>query len=72
MKRLQDCLGDLNDIAVHEKIISARPGADSLGGPRRSFAAGLLAGSEGARIDPVMAHAIDAYEELANVKAFWR
>jgi inorganic triphosphatase YgiF len=73
MKRLQDCLGDLNDIAVHEKIISAPEGAGSHhGGNQRSFAAGLLTASEDARIDPAKSHAVNAFEELANLKAFWR
>jgi hypothetical protein len=72
MKRLQDRLGDLNDIAVHEKVISAPGVAGCRGGRQRSFAIGLLTGSEDARIDPVMAHAVNAYKELSNVKPFWR
>ena len=72
VKQLQDCLGDLNDIAVHEKIISAPEGAGFHGGRQRSFAAGLLTASEDARIDPTAAHAVNAVEGLTNVKAFWR
>jgi CHAD domain-containing protein len=72
LERLQDALGDLNDIAVHEKRITAigirRPQAN----PSRVFAAGLLAGREDARIEITMTTAIDAYADLAKVKPFWR
>ncbi len=51
MKRFQDCLGDLNDIAVHEKMISAPAGVRPRGGRQRNFAAGLLTGREDARLD---------------------
>src|SRR5262249_48430801 len=49
LESVQDSLGDLNDIAVHETMISAagmrrrRPGRD------KAFAAGLLTGREDAR-----------------------
>lgn len=71
MKRFQDCLGDLNDIAVHEKIISRLTGSRSRDGRKRNFAAGLLTGREDARFDPVMARAIAAYDQLVKVNTFW-
>jgi triphosphatase len=71
MKRFQDCLGDLNNIAVHEKIISVPAGARSRGGRQRNFAAGLVTGREDARLDTVMAHAIDGYDKVVKIKPFW-
>ena len=61
--RLQDCLGDLNDIAVHEDRITAiadrrGQGRRRRGSPKRAFAAGLLTGREDARLDTVLASAM--------------
>jgi inorganic triphosphatase YgiF len=72
LERLQDALGDLNDIAVHEERISAM-GVRKRRSPRsRVFAAGLLTGREDARIEPAMTAAMNAYADLAKVKPFWR
>jgi triphosphatase len=72
LERLQDGLGDLNDITVHEERISAMGIRDRRSNRSRVFAAGLLAGREDARIEPAMTAAINAYAELAKVKPFWR
>jgi hypothetical protein len=68
---MQDCLGDLNDIAVHEDritAIAARRGQSSRRGhSKRAFAAGLLAGREEARLDSVMATANDAHAALVKI-----
>jgi triphosphatase len=72
LERLQDGLGDLNDIAVHEDVITAmgfRRRRVNLG---RAFAAGVLTGREDARLDTAMAAATEAYTELVSVKPFWR
>jgi CHAD domain-containing protein len=66
LERLQDSLGDLNDIAVHEKriatiVVRERPN------PGRAFAAGLLTGREDARIEA----AAEAYADLVKLKPFW-
>jgi inorganic triphosphatase YgiF len=72
LERLQDGLGDLNDIAVDKDLVTAmgirrrRPSAT------RAFAAGLLTGREDASIDAIMAAASEAYAELLKVKPFWR
>lgn len=74
LERLQDALGDLNDIAVHEKRIAAlgihhrRRRSD----PNRSFAAGLLTGREDARVETALNAATDAYDASTKVKVFWR
>ncbi|MGA7486105.1 MAG: CHAD domain-containing protein [Xanthobacteraceae bacterium] len=77
LERVQDCLGDLNDIAVHEDRISAI--ADDRGrgrrrraSPKRAFAAGLLTGREDARLDAVLESANDAHAALVRIKPFWR
>jgi len=72
LERLQDGLGDLNDIAVHEKRIAALGIRRQRAHPSRVFAAGLLTGREDARIEGVMTAAMDAYADLAKVKPFWR
>jgi triphosphatase len=69
---LQDALGDLNDIAVHEERITAIAMDHPRANPQRAFAAGLLSGREDARIEETMAEAQEAYAALAKVKPFWR
>lgn len=71
LERLQDSLGELNDIAVDEKRL-ATMGIRRRSNLKRVFAAGLLTGREDARFDEAMAAASTAYEELAKIKPFWR
>jgi CHAD domain-containing protein len=79
LERVQDCLGDLNDIAVHEDRITAIAdgGGRSRSGSRRgsrkrAFAAGLLTGREDARLDAVLEDADDAHAALIRIKPFWQ
>jgi CHAD domain-containing protein len=72
LESLQDALGDLNDIAVHEKRIAAMGVRRRRSNPSRFFAAGLLTGREDARKDRAMETATATYAELAKVKRFWR
>jgi CHAD domain-containing protein len=77
LESVQDCLGDLNDIAVHEDRITAvadggRKNRRRRGSPKRAFAAGLLTGREDARLDAVLQRATDAHAALARIKPFWR
>jgi CHAD domain-containing protein len=70
LERLQDSLGDLNDIAVDEEHIremSLRYRSN----PNRVFAAGLLTREE-AQIGAAIVVARKAYTEVAKVKPFWR
>ncbi len=71
LERLQDGLGDLNDIAVHERRISAMGIRRRQSNVKRAFAAGLLTGREDARIEVAMKIATDAYADLARSKPFW-
>ena len=66
LERLQDGLGDLNDIAVDERLIA------SAAAPKRAFAAGLLTGREEARENEALSNAIDGYIKLVKAKSFWR
>ena len=77
LESVQDCLGDLNDIAVHEDRITAvadegRRNRRRRGNPKRAFAAGLLTGREDARLDAVLQRATDAHKSLTRIKPFWR
>jgi triphosphatase len=71
LEALQDALGDLNDIAVHEEIISATGMRRRRASRKRAFATGVLMGHEDARLDAALAAAIDAYADLSRVKRFW-
>ena len=72
LERLQDGLGELNDIAVHEERIAAIGIRRRRSSPKRAFAAGLLTGREDARIDAAMATATKAYGDLVKVRRFWQ
>jgi inorganic triphosphatase YgiF len=74
LEKVQDCLGDLNDIAVHERLMTAKAGlgrhkrrADR----RHAFAAGLLTGLEDARFDTVLARAGKSCAKLIKARPFW-
>ena len=71
LERLQDSLGELNDIAVDEQRLTAMA-LRRRSNPHRIFAAGLLTGREDARTEAAMAAATKAYGELTEVKPFWR
>jgi triphosphatase len=72
LERLQDGLGDLNDIAVHEQRMAAIGQRRRRTSAGRAFAAGLLAGREDARTEGALAAATEAFEDLAAAKPFWR
>ena len=72
LERLQDALGDLNDIAVHEDLIATMGIRRQHPSTKRAFAAGLLTGHEDARLDEAMAVATEAYAKLAKLEPFWR
>jgi inorganic triphosphatase YgiF len=77
LEKLQDALGDLNDIAVHagltERIVHSQ---DARGKQRpvrakKAFAAGRLSGREEARIGYVLKDAQRAYRAFTKAKPFW-
>jgi triphosphatase len=77
LEKLQDALGDLNDIAVHEglseRIVDAQDASDKQRGGRakKAFAAGRLSGREEARVASVLKDAERAYRAFAKAKPFW-
>jgi triphosphatase len=77
LERLQDALGDLNDIVVHEKLserfVDGGNTANKAraGRARKAFAAGRLSGREEARIGPVLKDARRAYKAFAKARPFW-
>jgi triphosphatase len=77
LEKLQDALGDLNDIAVHEGLTERLVDGQDAGGKRRrgrakkAFAAGRLSGREEARIASVLKDAEVAYGVFAKAKPFW-
>jgi triphosphatase len=75
LEDVQDCLGDLNDIAVHERLMTAKAGLGRhkrrRGDRRRAFAAGVLAGLEDARSETVLARAGEACAKLIKARPFW-
>jgi inorganic triphosphatase YgiF len=77
LKAMQDALGDLNDIKVHEGLASEtlqwRAGEAKCDEPRarKAFAAGRLSGREAARFASVMKQAERAYAILDKAAPFW-
>ncbi len=78
LRRLQDALGDLNDISVHEGLAERLAIATEDAGKRKfrslnkAFAAGRLSGREEGRIASVLESAERAYARFAKAKPFWR
>jgi inorganic triphosphatase YgiF len=75
LARMQDCLGDLNDIAVHERLVAeavAHPRPNGAPKARRSaFAAGVISGREEAHAQDLLRSAVAAGAALARAKPFW-
>src|SRR5262249_57384649 len=71
-KRIQDCLGALNDIVAHEKIsreVLDEQGAASAKLLRdRAFVAGLVAGQQEAQSAKLIARAVTALDDFRAVK----
>jgi inorganic triphosphatase YgiF len=73
LQDLQDCLGDLNDIMVDERLITANAGLkEEQKTCSRAFAAGLLAGHDDARFEAALSGAVKTSAALGKVKPFWR
>ena len=81
LKKLQDALGDVNDVAVQAglrgEIISNIGGAKgrrtaAARNQHRAFAAGLIIGHQKARLESLLNSAEDAYAAFKDAKAFWK
>lgn len=66
LKRLQNGLGDLNDIAVDERLIA------SVASHNKTYTLGLLTGREDARESEAMSTALQGYTKLVKKQPFWR
>ena len=71
LQQLQDALGELNDIAVNEKLLQRLGGAKRHGGRIRKAFVGRLSAREEARISPVLKEAERAYAAFVKAKPFW-
>lgn len=74
LKRLQSALGKLNDLQVHDKMAGAlvEPASRVPRKSQKSFAMGLLVGTDHARATSLMAAADKARHRLAVQRPFWR
>jgi CHAD domain-containing protein len=77
LERLQDTLGDLNDISVHEGLTEQFASTQQSGkrkpdAANKAFAAGRLSGREEGRIASVLKDAERAYASFAKARPFWR
>jgi CHAD domain-containing protein len=70
LENLQDCLGALNDIAVHEKLASKVVGRNGRR-RQRAFAIGLVSGREQSRVAPLRDAAEQAAGRFGAVRPFW-
>jgi triphosphatase len=77
LRKLQDTLGDLNDIVVHQGLAKQAIGRSGAARKRRprfvptAFAAGRLSGGEAARFASVMKEAEHRYAGFAKCRPFW-
>ena len=73
LSELQDCLGKLNDIAVHRDLALGIAGGSGkrAGASRALFAAGTISGQEQSETSPVMKAALKAARCLLRQPAFW-
>lgn len=71
LKKMQNRLGELNDIATARAVIEAA--ANDPGAPRSSsFAAGMTVADLESRKDELLDRAAKAYDGLMDAKPFWR
>ncbi len=70
LERLQDGLGALNDIAVHQNLAGKYVGRRGRR-RQRAFAIGVVSGREQSWIDPLRAAAKKAADRFAQVRPFW-
>lgn len=76
LKRMQDALGELNDVMAHEQITAriaqARAPSSNGANPRRAYAAGLVLGEEEARIGKLLRAGAAAHSRFRGIKPFWK
>jgi triphosphatase len=68
---VQDCLGDLDEIAVDENAIGASGQARRPAGSKKAFAAGALTGRKPVHADGLLATTEEALDRFAKAKPYW-
>ena len=73
LKTLQNALGKLNDIAVHEKLAVqlAAGGRHAKDRPQEAYAMGLVIGREQRRARACVAAATRAVKKFSGAEPFW-
>ena len=76
LQQLQDALGELNDIAVNEKLLEQLGNGEDAdtkrhGGRIRKAFVSHLSGREKVRMAPLLKEAERAYAAFAKAKPFW-
>jgi triphosphatase len=75
LKKLQDALGDVNDVAVQAGLkgeILGSKGGKAAVNQHRAFAAGLIIGHQKARLESLLNSAEDAFSDFKKAKTFWK
>ena len=69
---LQDNLGALNDISVHQRMATALVAEKtSTQHPKRDFAAGIVSGREQGEIETLLKTVSKAARKLSQMRPFW-
>ena len=72
LKELQDPLGALNDIQVHQKMVpELASGKPRTNRRERVFAAGVVSGREQSEIEPLLNSASKEASKFAQIRSFW-
>jgi CHAD domain-containing protein len=72
LKELQDRLGALNDIRVHQKMVpELASGKPRTNRRERVFAAGVVSGREESEIEPLLNSATKDASKFAQIRPFW-
>ena len=70
---LQDNLGALNDISVHQKMATALVAEKTSNQhPKRDFAAGIVSGREQGEVEALLKTVSKTARKLSRVRPFWR
>src|SRR5262249_55135661 len=76
LKNLQSALGELNDVAARERLMSEVAKQKPVSGVRHprnlSFAAGIVYGTQETRVCELLAEAKKAHAKFEEIKAFWK